>query len=166
MSLTGFDHNVQWHEFMEVEQRPLNTSEDAEILINFSPLFEYSAPPNQECRVTNVNTSITVNQASSWVVKDHKAAVLLSHEQGHYDITALGAREVHQRVSSIVVANCAEIHTEAQRIQQDVQTNIDAANIRYDSQTAHGTDTGAQTQWVNSIRSAKQSPTGTLSNLP
>lgn len=166
MPLTGFDHNVQWHEFRELEQRPVNTSEDAEIQIDYRPLYDYSVPPNGRCSVAHVNTNISVNTGGSWVVKDKKVDDLLKHEQGHFDIAALGAREIHQRISSLVVDDCSQISIEYNRISQEVQRLIDQTNIRYDLQTNHSRNTVVQTTWDNSIRSAKQSPTGTLSNLP
>jgi len=166
MSLTGFSHNLQWREFKEVRQPPANVSEDAEIAITFNPRYSFNSPANQDCRVTTVNTTITLNQSGSWVVKGQQSDRLLSHELGNYDITALGAREVHNRISEITVGCCSDIQAEAQRIQQEVQDQINLINFRYDRQTHHGENSIVQTRWDNSIRSAKQSSNGILDNLP
>jgi predicted secreted Zn-dependent protease len=167
MPLTGFSHNLQWSEFRVVNQRPANVSEDAEIIIASRPQYSFRAPPNQNCRVTTVNTNISVNRSGSWVVKGQKSDRLLKHELGHYDITALGAREVHNRVSDITAEKCRpDIDNEARRIQREVQDKINNANLRYDRQTNHSENSTNQTRWDNSIRSAKQNANGTLDDLP
>ena len=166
MALNGFNHNLRWNEFREVNQRPPNVSEDAEIFISFQPQFSYRSQPNQACRVTTVNTNLSVNRSNSWVVKGRQSAQLLNHELGHYNITALGAREIHKRLSEITADQCSDIQTEANRIQREVQTKINQANIRYDRQTNHGANSAVQTRWDNSINSAKQNINGTLDSLP
>jgi predicted secreted Zn-dependent protease len=167
MSLTGFNHNLQWSEFREVNQRPANVSEDAQIVITANPQYAYGSQPNQDCRITTINTNISVNRPQSWVVRGRKSTELLSHELGHYDITALGSREIHQRVSNITATKCRpDMDNEARRINSEVQLKINNANIRYDSQTNHGQNATAQTRWDNSIRSAKQRTDGTIDNLP
>jgi len=117
-------------------------------------------------RVVSFNTTITVSRSESWVVRGQQSADLLRHEQGHYDITALGAREVHDRSSTLTSAQCPEINREVQQIEGDVQTRINQANRRYDTQTNHGANATVQQRWNTSIRNAMNKNNGTLADLP
>ncbi len=165
MAITGFNHNVRWSEFREVNQRPANETEDAYIAVTFS--YNYRTQTSrQNCRVTSVTTRISVNRNAAWVLRSQKSAQLLRHEQGHYDITALGAREVHRRISALSAAQCSSIGTDAQNIRNEVQQTINQKNLRYDNQTSHGTNATAQQRWETSIRRARQNASGTLADLP
>jgi len=165
MAITGFNHNVRWSEFREVNQRPANENEDAYIAVTFNYSYR-TQTSRQHCRVASVTTRISVNRNAAWVLRAQKSAELLRHEQGHYDITALGAREVHQRVADLSAAQCSSIATEAQRIRGEVQQTINQKNFRYDSQTSHGSNATAQQRWQTSIRRAKQNAHGSLADLP
>lgn len=166
MTLTGFTHNVQWGEFSEINSRPANTQESAFISVSIRSNFRTQAQRGQDCRVVSFNTTIIVSLSASWIVRGQQTADLLRHEQGHYDITALGAREVHDRSSALTSAQCPGINREAQRIERDVQTRINQANQRYDTQTNHGINASDQQRWNTSIRNAKNKTNGTLADLP
>lgn len=166
MAITRFNYNIRWNEFREINQHPRNISEDAEIYVDFSLNYSTRAPDNQDCHVTAVTTALRVNRGKSWVVKNKKTAALLRHEQGHYDITALGAREVYQRILALTAAQCPQIDTESRRIQEEVQRLISLVNIRYDTRTSHGINSTVQQSWELSIHTAKQRADGVLANLP
>jgi predicted secreted Zn-dependent protease len=165
MSITKFNHNVQWNEFTEKNQRPNNTQEDAYICATFRYSYNTQSPPKQACHVTAVNISITVSRAESWVIRGQQNAILLRHEQGHYDITALGAREIHDRIFALSATQCSTINSQAQQIEREVQRLITQTNTRYDNQTNHGSNAAAQQRWESSPRNAKQNANGKLSDL-
>jgi len=165
MAITGFNHNVRWSEFREVNQRPANETEDAYIAATFNYSYRTQSS-RQHCRVSSVTTRISVNRNAAWVLRGQKSAELLRHEQGHYDITALGAREVRQRVAELRATHCSSIGAEAQRIRSDVQQTINQKNLRYDNQTSHGSNATAQQRWQTRIHRAKQNAHGTLADLP
>lgn len=165
MAITGFNHTVQWGEFREVSQRPADETEDAHIAATYRYSYRTQSS-GQHCRVTGVTTRISVNRNATWVVRAQKSADLLRYEQGHYDITALGAREVDQRIAALSAEQCSSIGSDVQRIQREVQQLIHQKDLRYDNQTSHGTNAAAQQRWEASIRRAKQNASGTLADLP
>ena len=167
MALSGFDHSVQWHEFRPVSQRPEGISEDAQMRTRTVAFrFGTQQPRGQDCRVISATVSIAVDGGRSWVVDGRQSDGLLRHEQGHYDIVALGTRELYNRVLTLTAPRCPDINTLARQLQQQMQTQIDAADDRYDDRTNHGNNASVQQTWEARIRSAKQSATGTLADLP
>jgi len=167
MALSGFNHSVQWSEFRPVNQRPAGVPEDAQISIRtLTFTFRTHQAGGQNCRVTGATVSIGVNRGSSWVVRGRESAALLQHEQGHYNITALGTRDLYNQVLGLTAARCPDINTQAQRLQRQIQTQITQTNRRYDDRTNHGNNATAQRTWDASIRSAMQNANGTLASLP
>ncbi len=167
MALSGFNHSVQWNEFRTVNQRPAGVQEDAQIktrTVAFT--FRTHQPRGQNCRVTSATVSIAVDRSRTWVVRGRQSADLLQHEQGHYDITALATRDLYNQVLGLTAARCADINTQAGRLQQQIQTQVTQIDRRYDTQTSHGTTPASQRTWNTRIQSAKQNPNGTLANLP
>ena len=109
-----------------------------------------------------------MDAGASWVVTDDESNDLLEHEQGHYGITALGARDLYNRLSSLTAANVAALRTAANAAKATIQSSINAMNIRYDGTTDgtnHGVDRAAQQRWSGKIRSAIADVNGTLSGL-
>ncbi len=167
MALSGFKHSVKWREFRSVNQRPVGGKEDAEIIIRVLRFtFRTNQPRGQNCRVTGAVVSIVVNRSGSWVVRSQKNADLLRHEQGHYNITALGTRDLYNQVLGLTAARCPDINRHALRLRQQVQTQINQTNRRYDARTSNGNKATSQRAWDRSIRSAMLNANGTLANLP
>jgi phosphoribosylformylglycinamidine (FGAM) synthase-like amidotransferase family enzyme len=68
---------------------------------------------NQAGRFVIRRSSFTVNTrmdtTASWVVKGKKTAALLKHEQGHYDISALAARQFHDNALRLEADTAQEL---------------------------------------------------------
>ena len=166
MALSGFNHNVGWHEFREVRQRPRGAREDARIRAEYPYTYRVQRQRDGGCRVASVRMRLGVVRSRSWAVRGRKTAALLRHEQGHYNITALGARELYNQLTALTVARCRNLRGAARRLERQIQARVDRANRRYDTQTAHGTNATVQQTWETSIRAAKQRANGTIANLP
>ena len=106
------------------------------------------------------------NRGQSWVVQGHATARLLKHEQGHFDVSALGMREEHDRTRSLTGTSASDLESKYEVIRTEVNGKIRTANRRYDTQTRHSLDTAAQNRWNASIAAAKSSSTGTIDDLP
>lgn len=134
-------------------------------------------------RVGGFHTTVFVDRAKSWALASAKQAnVLLPHEQGHYDITGLVAREVTRKMldlsfdDSILIAcpttetgktpasrmkyvggeftkAIAQIGQDAKALLNRLQSN-GGNNGLYDTQTANGTN-AAQTRWTNVLERLK-----------
>ena len=166
MALTGFNHTVKWNEFRVLNQRPSGETEDAYLKTRYDYNFDYAESPGQNCRVTSATVTIRVDRSESWVVRGQQSTSLLNHEQGHYNITALGARALYNQILHLTMPSCQGILSQVRILSDQIQRQIDRVNARYDQRTNHGTNASAQRTWNSSIQSAMRSAGGTLANLP
>ena len=165
MAMTGFSHSVTWPEFRKVATRPSRVPEDAFIKANKSVDYTWSRSGGSYT-VGTVTGTIAVSPAESWVVRGHETAGLLAHEQGHFDITALGMREEHDRTSALTGTSEADLDSQYQTILREINAKVRTTNERYDTQTAHGRNAAAQARWQTAIRTAKGRAGGTIADLP
>jgi hypothetical protein len=102
-----------------------------------------------------------MDRAASWVVRGSEAADLLTHEQGHFDITALGARDFLNDVLALSGSSATDLQSQIDSAQSSNQSTIDSVNSMYDVDpncgTSHGTNAANQQQWNLRINNAKTS---------
>ncbi len=165
MSLPNFDHPVDWSDFTPRDARPRNESEDAHFAVTFDTNYSYTSEDG-EYKMTNIVVPMVMNKRASWVVRAQQSETLRRHEQGHFDITAIGAREIHDRMQFITASSAGGLRTELSRLAREVQTIINDTNIRYDDETDHGTIVSKQNAWESNIAKVKLETSGILSDLP
>ena len=165
MSIPNFEYQVQWSDFTTRDSRPRGETEDAHIHVSFNT--NYGIPNNDgEYSTDNVVLTIVMNRHRSWVVRSQKTTSLLAHEQGHFDITAIGVREIHDALQYITGRSAGEVRSEAGRIIQRVQEAINETNIRYDEETDHSNIVNMQSRWETNLAAVKSNTNGVLSDLP
>jgi len=99
-------------------------------------------------------------------VQDKMNAELLKHEQGHYDITALGARELYAGLFKLKAKDVKSLGDDVKELSRRIQRKINTINNRYDNQTDHSKIKAEQEKWNRAIASEKQKPNGSLDSLP
>ena len=166
MSLSGFNHSIHWSEFQIVEQCPPVATKEAEVVVLTHIIWQTATQQSGDCQVVGVKASIRVDNNKSWVVKGKKGIYLRHHEQGHYDIVAIGMREMYNKIMALIKTRCEDINQEAHRIQQEVQQLIDRARQRYHNQTNNGSNLTVQKAWEAQIKSVKLRSDGVLAELP
>jgi hypothetical protein len=166
MSLTGFNHNLHWSEFQIVNQRPSGAVRDAQVSVSTHINWRTAVQPSGDCQVVSVNASLAVDLNNSWVVNGKKGVYLRHHEQGHYDIVAIGLREMYNKIAALIKTRCEEVNQEALRIQREVQQVMDAALQRYLTQTNCGGNLSIQKNWETQIKTVKLNSSGLLADLP
>jgi hypothetical protein len=164
MALNGFDTRVTWLDFRNRSTRPPGVREDAEIEAASSMSYR-TIEENGVWSVASADAGVSPDRNQSWVLSSAKTDALLAHEQGHFDITALGAREVYNRILGVTGSSAADLRRTINSIKVSVQANIDQTNEQYDIQTDHGNNTASQQRWEARIRTAKDDPDGTLNSL-
>ena len=97
MAITNFNHRVDWIEFTERISRAAGVDENAKIKLDMGYSYDMTKSDG-EWTVTNLKVELAVKKAESWIVKGTKTEKLRNHEQGHYDITALGYRDMYNEV--------------------------------------------------------------------
>jgi hypothetical protein len=104
----------------------------------------------------NFFVTAALDQSRSWVRDSTvaRSALVLAHEQVHFDICELVARRMRQRVAQVYQAG-GDVFALAFR--QELKQLMDeqaVLNTRYDQETAHGLFQAAQQQWQARITGA------------
>ena len=81
---------------------------------------------------------------------------ILPHEQGHFDISEIGARLFRADLRTFVVP-CVAADTAFATIAQAAFARAQALETRYDEETVHGTVASAQAHWLAWIRATLDS---------
>lgn len=165
MPLNNFDYAISWPDFTSQPSKPHGEDEDAFTKASYRHSYNYTRNGNA-VTVTDATVDITMVTPQCWVVTGQATNDLLQHEQGHFDITALGAREFYNTLLNVTALSVRELQTKISAAHTRYQRKIDRANIRYDSQTDHSQNTQVQQQWNQQIANEKQKPDGSIDNLP
>lgn len=94
----------------------------------------------------------------SWVRPGAELPALLAHEQGHFDLAEVYRRLLENTLSRLTVQakdkatarRC--LGERATEIAQGILARLEAAQLRYDEETVHGTDPAAQSTWLSQIQ--------------
>jgi hypothetical protein len=185
--LVGFPRDLNWGNFTPVQASRLPPHQ-AQSASTWSMSGWRAALDKGAYRVHGLRINVTVNAGASWVVNTARTGAnspaLLRHEQGHYDITGLVARDLASSVidlsldADVVAAMNGSGRTAAEHLhfvqrgfQRDVdefgrqardllarlQTNpASGATGLYDRQTQHGTNLALQTSWNTRFATLKR----------
>jgi hypothetical protein len=89
----------------------------------------------------------------SWVKPGKDSAMLLKHEQLHFDISELHARKLRKIMDGFVPDLKTDLKKVLERIYQKNETARRQMQERYDRETRHGQNEEAQVKWEIFIRS-------------
>jgi len=168
MNLNRFNHKITWNEFEEVAQVPKGFHKDGVAYTYADFSFYYPRAKwisGNKCKAEELSVSIMMDKRRSWVLKGKKNDDVLQHEQVHYDITTIGARDLF-RILKDLTYNCNTLKSRAHAIKNKLQKKIDKYNKRYDNQTNHRQNAAKQKQWISRIRSVKLNNAGKIDQLP
>lgn len=166
MPLQNFNHLISWSDFITRSVRPTNVTEDAQIHPEISPGKIKLASKGKAVNIAEVDINITLVKSDCWVIEGKQSDYLLKHEQGHYDILAISAREFHNSLIGLSAASSHELQKLVSKLQENVQKNVANVDARYDTQTKHSLDMATQDSWNKKIAAEKQKPNGSIDNLP
>jgi len=166
MSLSGFDHSIHWSEFQILDKPPPGAAKEAEVAVVTAINWQTATQQSGDCQVVGVKATIRVDPNKSWVLKGKKGVYLRHHEQGHYDIVAIGIRQMYNQIMALIKTRCEDINSEAHRIQKEVQQLIEKTRRRYSTQTNQGNNRTVQSAWEAQIKTTKLRNDGVLTDLP
>jgi len=105
---------------------------------------------------TNGNLSLTTlvtanfNPKESWFKPDKVNAIILSHEQGHFDITEIQARKLRKEFSNYKVTK--NYKNDLQSMYTKAENDRKAMQMKYDKETNHSIILEKQKEWNNFIQ--------------
>ncbi len=165
MSLNNFDDTVSWSQFSQLPSRPAGEDEDAHIHTRMK--LNYNLGGKGKAAIVSGGTlDILIVTQSCWAVSSEMTKDLLKHEQGHYDIQALAAREFYEKVMALTAPTDNELKKEVRKLEAKFQQVTNVVNKRYDKTTDHSINTSMQQTWDKKIDAAKKKLNGTIDDLP
>jgi hypothetical protein len=155
--VTGWPRALTWDDFRELESRPSDAEGDENAQIHSDvnqPERVRVAREGGQQRVSALTVTISIIRADTWVVRSAKAAALLSHEQGHYDITGLTGRDMGNEILAARAGTLEDLQRQVTDIIERARQRAQDLNARYDTETGGGRNRDAQRRWDESIRSS------------
>lgn len=95
--------------------------------------------------VLTYQVTCNFSKTKSWGLV--KTAYILAHEQGHFDITEIYARKLHEALQSYNF-NKKNYKQEVNRVYQKIVTEKEAFQEMYDKQTDHSRNKKEQAAWL------------------
>jgi hypothetical protein len=166
MPLNNFSRTITWSNFSSVTSAPSGQSEYAQIHPDLSYKSFTLARKGKGVTITDVEVNIEVVKADSWVVESKKTDYLLAHEQGHYDILALSAREFYNSLNGLSGESAHDLETQVNSLRELIAKKVSKVDERYDHQTKNSGDQDVQKKWARIIASEKAKSDGSIDNLP
>lgn len=167
MAINGFSYTVSWSDFTVVQARPPGVPEDAQIHTEIRPGKFTLGRKGRSVTITDVDIEIALVAADCWVLSSqNNNNDLLKHEQGHYDIVALNAKELYRSLVGLSAASTHALQIRATKLQKSLQRKVTKVNASYDTLTNHSRNTTTQQIWDQKIIVEKQKPDGSTDNLP
>ncbi len=110
-------------------------------------------------RVASITVEIVTVQEDTWVVTSQKSDDLLSHEQGHYDLTGLSGRDMANEMAAARARTPAALQARVSQIIRTYRRRAKAWTDSYDTETDHSRNRQVQSRWDERIRDAMQNGT-------
>ena len=166
MPLQNFARTLTWPDFTPQSGELMLGNEWAQIHpdITFSD-FQLGRVRNGVA-ITDVTVNIRLIAEDCWVIDSHRNAALLRHEQVHYDIIAISARQFYNALVGLSARNTDALQRRVTQLHTRLAEQARVVDERYDTLTNHGINTSVQQAWETSVAAAKTNAHGTLANLP
>lgn len=168
MPLNNFNRILSWSDFNQQLGQPGGANEYAQIHPDIAPSNFVLARVRNAVTITDVTIDLSLIADDCWVVASHMTNDLLKHEQGHYDILAISAREFFNALVGLSAATTDALQRRVTQLQQRFAQQATQVDARYDSesQTNHGINASIQQTWDQRIATAKANSRGRLADLP
>jgi hypothetical protein len=166
MAVNGSNFFVSWSDFTQKPVRPNGVNEDAQI----HPEMAFSnfklARKGKSVIIADLDIDISLVAPDCWVVTKQMTNDLLKHEQGHYDILAISAKEFYNSVKGLSASSVDELQKAVTKKQAALAKSVALVDARYDAKTNHSQNVTEQKNWEKRIATELQKPDGSINNLP
>ena len=164
--LVNLRRTVSWNDF--TGQVPANSSHAAHIDTNMNLQYGHASSGGQTHLSDNVVVTVQLHRNQSWAKPGAvRTAALLNHEQRHYAITALMARDFFldlMQLKDRTFASVAALRQEITRLAGVYASQ--PVHDQYDPETNHGLRPNDQRRWNCMIDRAFTQPRTPLTRAP
>jgi hypothetical protein len=175
VALTGWPKTLSENDFPGKKTAPPSTNNRVgyDLLAETDASFSSNGTTTGQAddgtwKVTKAVVAVTFSRIGSWMLesvkKDPKQKPLtLAHEQGHFDMLGLVAREFERKLAALTGDSDSDVQSNYKTLETEMSTKIDTLNDTYDAQVSrNGTATqqaARQKAWLNAIALCKASST-------
>ncbi|HVJ16656.1 MAG TPA: DUF922 domain-containing protein [Polyangiaceae bacterium] len=164
VTLAGWPRALTWNDFRDVGSQPAGATEAAQIHSEaVQPERVGIAREGGNLRLSGYTVRVRIVSDDTWVIAGQKGDALLVHEQGHYDIVGLTARDMVTDLGAIRASSAAalqqqvtDVITRAGELAQRLDTQYDGSGK---GGTNHGADSAAQGRWNAHLRACRENNT-------
>lgn len=141
------DQKLRWSDFRGAA--PFGHAFDAESYAGIG--FTYTPVRRGDRVLINWEVTAYFDRKASWVNRKSATDRLLAHEQVHFDIAEIFARQLRARLrkTRLTVDNVNKVMEE---YLDDALADMSTYNNRYDRETRHGLVREAQAEWQQKVR--------------
>jgi hypothetical protein len=186
--LVGLKKTLSWDNFQKKTENPpapgllvpgAQTNVTVSLSHKIAPTTKSGAGHTLADSLTFTITFDPTNWVKTWVLKKpaNEQADLLKHEQGHYDIAALIARDYFIDIMDMKnweYTTTADVDSEYQQLKTEMRTKTAAAEKLYEDETKNGTVKSQHASWNGFIQKSftelraggGQAPDGTQYKKP
>ncbi|HEY3634821.1 MAG TPA: DUF922 domain-containing protein [Caldimonas sp.] len=176
MAVLGWPKTIKWSDFgtprgtVPSGYGGSHTDCHIEININYSWQGTARVAPGGNYQLRNVKVVVQIDSTDTWVLTGVPTAAnqarVLKHEQGHYNIAGITARDVDRALSALRDADSDALEAAATDLADGIIASGQAEEDTYDDDpvnggTDHGNDVTQQATWNSKIAAANS-----LSSLP
>lgn len=139
-------YKLQWSDFQGEIQAIQNEAASTTSGLTFGYKVKYSGNT-----IENFEAMVEAQfyPLKSWFIKEKVTAVILNHEQLHFDITELHARKFRKALKELRVQS--DLKYQIQRLYTQINQDLNQMQKRYDQETNHSINTNLQRQWEQHI---------------
>jgi len=153
--LSGWPRSLMWDEFRELPSRPVGEDEDAQIHSEVEPPSQVGiTKQGGVLQVSSLRVVIRTVAEDTWVIKGTKTPELLSHEQGHFDLTGLLGRDSAREILAMRANSREELQSKVNDILRKYRNQATTWTESYDSENNHSQNRDAQKRWDDQIQKA------------
>ena len=139
-------------------QRRYLTWEDFRVKRQVLKEEKYVAGTDCSCKILirpegsliHLQVNAVVNKMGSWVKESSRNAKVLAHEQGHFDIVEINARNFRRDIKAHAF-KAATYSSELDSMTRVCWAETNAEQDLYDKETAHSNNSEAQSAWLKKI---------------
>jgi hypothetical protein len=176
MAVLGWPRTIKWSDFgtprASVPSSYGGSHTDCHIAINIDYSWQGTvrASPGGDYQLRNVKVVVSIDSIETWVLTGVPTAAsqarVLKHEQGHFNIAGITARDVDRALAALRNADSDALEAAAADTADGIIASGQAEEDTYDDDPAnggtdHGNDVTQQASWNVKIAAAKS-----LSGLP
>lgn len=170
MAIVGGGKKLAWSGYTEEEKSKPGPTPNSVISAGTGLGYDldyqeaYGPPKKGKVVLKCKDVKVTITLGTCWVAKGAKSDALLNHEQGHFRIQELGAKELDAALAKIVVEGDdlpkaqAALKEAVDAADSAADTLIDEMQDKYDAAppggTNHGLDASQQSRWDLKMKAA------------